>query len=189
MAVLEALAGPGLTVGPIDTFFTSMSSVLTQATALGNSAGTGLDSTKLTKLLQYIGNLAGLPAGPGLTLPGSLQLTATGAGTDADPVKLQLATTAAIGGVLDLTGGVAFDKLLHPSPTGSVTLTLPPRPQPFPAPGSRWQWPSVSAPGGYARGESITTPATPPIQICHVQWPWRPRGGCRSSCLRSSTQR
>ena len=122
-AVLEALAGPGVNVGPIDTFFTSMSSVVTQASALGN--GTGLDSAKLTHLLQFIGNLAGLPAGPGLTLPGNLQLTASGAGTDADPVKLQLQTTAAIGGVLNLTGGVSFDKLMHPSPAGSVAFTIP----------------------------------------------------------------
>ena len=70
-------------------------------------------------ILQFIGNLAGLPAGPGLTLPGNLQLTASGAGTDADPAKIQLATTASIGGVLDLAGGVSFDKLIHPSPTGS----------------------------------------------------------------------
>ena len=124
-AVLEALAGPGLTIGPIDTFFTSMKSVLTQATALGNSAGTGLDSAKVTNLLQFIGNLAGLPAGPGLSLPGNLQLTASGAGTDADPVKIQLATTAAIGGIVNLTGGIAFDKLLHPNPTGSVSFTIP----------------------------------------------------------------
>ena len=47
--------------------------------------------------MQFIGNLAGLPAGPGLTLPGNLQLTASGAGTDADPAKIQLATTAPIG--------------------------------------------------------------------------------------------
>ena len=97
-AVLEALAGPGINVGPIDTFFTSMSSVLTQASALGNGHRTRLREAH--KLLQFIGNIAGLPAGPGLTLPGDLQITASGAGTDADPVKVQLATTAAIGGVL-----------------------------------------------------------------------------------------
>lgn len=124
-AVLEALAGPGLTIGPIDTFFTSMKSVLTQATALGNAAGTGLDSAKITKLLQFIGNIASLPAGPGLSLPGNLELTATGAGTDADPVKVQLATTAPIGGLVNLSGGISFDKLIHPSPTGSISFTIP----------------------------------------------------------------
>ena len=160
-AVLEALAGPGLTIGPIDSFFTSMSSVLTKATALSNTAGTGLDSAKLTKLLQFIGNAAGLPVGPGLSLPGNLQLTATGAGTPADPVTMQLATTAAIGGVLNLTGGVAFDTLMHPSPTGSVAFTIP-----LPS-----VWTSVTVNfGASAAGVTLSiapasTPATPPIQI------------------------
>ncbi|HEY1986688.1 MAG TPA: DUF6603 domain-containing protein [Terracidiphilus sp.] len=164
-AVLEALAGPGLVIGPIDTFFTSMSSVLTRANALGNSLGNGLDSAKLSKLLQFIGNLAGLLAGPGLTLPGSLQLTATGVGTDADPVKLQLATTASIGGVLDLTGGVSFDKLMHPSPTGSVALTIPPTGS-LPGPWSKVAIAfGVSSAGVTLSVTPITTPATAPIQI------------------------
>jgi hypothetical protein len=163
-AVLEALAGPGITIGPIDTFFTSMSSVLTQAGALGNGIG-GLDSTKLTKLLQFIGNIAGLPAGPGLTLPGNLQLAASGAGTDADPVKVQLATTAAIGGVVNLTGGVSFDKLIHPSPTGSVSVTIP-----LPA-AVAGAWSSITINFGVSSAgvtlsiAPVSTPATPPIQI------------------------
>ena len=163
-AVLEALAGPGISIGPIDTFFTSMSSVLTQAGALGNSSG-GLDSTKLTRLLQFIGNIAALPAGPGLTLPGNLQLTASGAGTDADPVKVQLATTAAIGGVVSLTGGVSFDKLIHPSPAGSISITIP-----LPAAvAGAWSAVTVNF-GASAAGVTLTvapvsTPATPPIQI------------------------
>ena len=155
-AVLEAIAGPGLQVGPIDTFFTSMTLVLTKATALGNSTGTGLDSAKLTSLLQFIGTLAGLPAGPGLTLPGDLELTASGAGTDADRVKLQLITTAPIGGVLRLTGGVAFDKLMHPSPTGSVAFTIP-----LPA-----AWTGITvAFGASVSGVtlSLTPVSTPPI--------------------------
>jgi large repetitive protein len=165
-AVLEALVGPGLTIPPIDTFFTSMSSVLTQARALGNTAGTGLDSAKLTKLLQFIGNLAGLPAGPGLTLPGQLQLTASGAGTDADPVKVQLATTAPIGSVLDLTGGVSFDKLIHPSPTGSIALTIPPGADTLPGPWSKVTVTfGVSTAGVTLSIAPVSFPATPPIQI------------------------
>ena len=165
-AVLEALVGPGLTIPPIDTFFTSMSSVLTQARALGNTAGTGLDSAKLTKLLQFIANLAGLPAGPGLTLPGDLQLTASGAGTDADPVKVQLATTAPIGNVLDLTGGVSFDKLIHPSPTGSIALTIPPGAGTLPGPWSKVTVTfGVSAAGVTLSIAPASSPATPPIQI------------------------
>ena len=160
-AVLEALAGPGIVITPLDTFFTSMSSVLTQASALGNSKGTGLDSAKLNKFLQFIAKTAGLPAGPGLSLPGGLAVTASGAGTDADPVRLQLATTAAIGGVLNLSGGVAFDKLMHPSPTGTVAFTIP-----LPS-----VWTSLTvAFGASAAGVTlsltpVTTPATAPIQI------------------------
>jgi hypothetical protein len=161
-AVFEAIAGPGVQVGPIDTFFTSMSSVLTGVSALGNITGTGLDSGKLTQLLQFIGTSLGLPAGPGLSLPGNLELTATGAGTAADPVKVQLATTAPIGGVLTLTGGVAFDKLTHPSPTGAVSVTIP---LPTPA------WTGITvAFGASSAGVTlsvapVSTPATPPIQI------------------------
>jgi large repetitive protein len=164
-AVLEALAGPGITIGPIDTFFTSMKSVLTQANALGNIAGTGLDAAKLTKLLQFIGNIAGLPPGPGLSLPGNLQITASGAGTDADPVKVQLATTAAIGGVLNLTGGVSFDKLIHPSPTGTVSFTIP-----LPA-AVAGAWSSITVNfGASAAGVTlsiapVSVPPTPAIQI------------------------
>ncbi len=163
-AVLEALAGPGLVIGPIDTFFTSMSSVLTQATALGNGTS-GLDSAKLTSLLRFIGNTAGMPAGPGLTLPGNLQITASGAGTDVDPVKLQLQTTSAIGGVLSLTGGVAFDKLIHPGPTGTVALTIP-----LPA-AIAGAWSSITVNfGANASGVTlsiapVSSPPTAPIQI------------------------
>ena len=163
-AVLEALAGPGITIGPIDTFFTSMSSVLSQASALGNGSG-GLDSTKLTKLLQFIGNIASLPVGPGLTLPGNLQLMASGAGTDADPVTIQLATSAAIGGVVNITGGVSFDKLIHPRPTGSVSITIP-----LPA-AVAGAWSSITINfGAGASGVTlsiapVSTPPTPPIQI------------------------
>ncbi|UWZ84403.1 DUF6603 domain-containing protein [Occallatibacter riparius] len=162
-AVLEALAGPGINVGPIDTFFTSMSPLLTQPSALGN--GTTLDSAKLTKFLQFIGNLAGLPAGPGLTLPGDLQITASGAGTAVDPIKLQVQTTAAIGGVLNLTGGVSFDALLHPSPTGSVAFTIP-----LPAAvAGAWSAVTVNF-GGSAAGVTlsvapVSVPPTAPIQI------------------------
>ncbi len=164
-AVLEALAGPGLAIGPIDTFFTSMKSVLTEASALGNIAGTGLDSAKITRLLQFIGNIAGLPAGTGLSLPGNLQLAASGAGTDADPVKVELATTAAIGGIVNLSGGVAFDQLIHPTPTGSISFTIP---LPAVVAGS---WSSLTvdftanASGVTLTLTPVSSPATPPIQI------------------------
>ncbi|MGA8043261.1 MAG: DUF6603 domain-containing protein [Terracidiphilus sp.] len=161
-AALEAVTGTSVQIGPVDTLFTSMTSVLTRASALGNSAGTGLDAAKVTGLLQLLSTSLGLPPGPGLTLPGNLALTASGAGTDADPVRLQLATTAPIAGVASLTGGIAFDKLMHPSPTGSVALTIP-------LPSTTWTGITVSF-GAGASGVTLSlapvaSPAIPPIQI------------------------
>ncbi len=157
-ALLEAILGPGFSIGPLDSFFSSTSSSLSQPSALGNSGGTGFDSSRLTQLLQAINQAAGFPAGPGLSLPGGLQLTASGAGTNADPVAVQLSTTAPIGGVVGITAGVSFDTLMHPSPTGAITITIP-----LPA-----GWNSVTvAFGASAAGVTlVVTPATAsPIQI------------------------
>src|SRR5262249_48070482 len=63
---------------------------------------------------------AGFPAGPGLSLPGGLQLSASG-----DPVQLQLVTSAAIGGVLGVALTAAIDHLHHVTPGGTLTLTTP----------------------------------------------------------------
>jgi hypothetical protein len=157
-AILEAILGPGFSIGPLDSFFSSTSSSLTQPSALGNSGGTGLDSSRLTQLLQAINQAAGFPAGPGLSLPGGLQLTASGAGTSASPVSLSLATTAPIGGVVGITAGVSFDGLMHPSPSGTITLTIP-----LPA---GWNSVAVTFGASTAGVTLVVTPGTaPPIQI------------------------
>jgi hypothetical protein len=122
-AILESILGPGFQIPPLDSFFSSPSSSVTGSSALGD--GTGLSSARITQLLQAINTAAGFAAGPGLSLPAGLQLTASGAGTDADPVKLQIATTAAIGGVVGITAGVSFDKLMHVTPSGTVSVTVP----------------------------------------------------------------
>ncbi len=130
-AIFESLMGPTFKVPPLDMFFTSTSKSMSQPSALGNSSGSGLSSARITQLLQAINTAAGFLPGPGLSLPGGLQLTASGVGTDADPTKLQLATTAAIGGVVGITAGVSFDSLMHVTPSGSISLTIP-------LPGTGW---------------------------------------------------
>ena len=130
-AIFESLMGPQFKVPPLDMFFSSTSGSVSQPSALGNSSGSGLDSGRVTQLLQIINTALGFAPGPGLSLPGGLQLTASGAGTDASPTTLQLATTALIGGVLGVTTGVSFDSLWHVKPSGSITLTIP-------LPGTGW---------------------------------------------------
>lgn len=120
--IFEAILGSGYQIPPIDSFFTSTASTVSGPSALGGS--TGLSSARITQLLQAINTAAGFPAGPGLTLPGSLQLTASGAGTSADPVKVQLGTSAPIGGAVGITVGVSFDQLMHVTPSGTISLTL-----------------------------------------------------------------
>ncbi len=157
-ALLEGILGPGFSIGPLDSFFSSTSSSLSRSSALGNSSGTGLDSARLTQFLQAINQAAGFPAGPGLSLPGGLQLVAAGAGTAADPVSLQLSTTAPISGVVGITAGVSFDGLMHPSPTGTITLTIP-----LPA---GWNSVTVTFGASTAGVTLVVTPATAsPIQI------------------------
>jgi len=123
-AIFESLMGPSFKVPPLDLFFSSTSGAMSQPSALGNSSGNGLDSARITQLLQAINSAAKFPAGPGLSLPGGLQVTASGAGTDASPTTLQLATTSDIGGVVGITAGVSFDSTMHITPSGSINLTI-----------------------------------------------------------------
>ena len=121
-ALLEGVLGPGLSVLPLDRLFSSTGSSLKGASALGN--GTTLDGSKINILLKAINQVAGLPAGPGLSLPLNLQLVASGSGADHDPVTLALSTTAAIKGVLQVKLSAAFDSQLHVTPSGTLTLSL-----------------------------------------------------------------
>ena len=123
--ILTDVFGPNFAAIPPDALFSNTAQYLMSPAALGASGGLGLDSTKLSKLLQDVNQLAGFPAGAGLSLPGGLQLTASGAGTTADPVAFQLATTAPVGGVLGVQLSLAFDQVGHPSPSGTLSLTIP----------------------------------------------------------------
>jgi len=117
-AILGSIIGPGYRVGPIDAFLAGPGTALRSANALGT--GSCLDSTKIGGLLGRISRALGVPSSGTLTLPGNLQLTASGTGT----VTVHLATTAPIGGVLGMALGAQIDCSLHVTPAGSVALTL-----------------------------------------------------------------
>ena len=160
-AIFESLMGPGFKVPPLDMFFSSTSKSMSQPSALGNSSGTGLNSGRITQLLQAIDSAAGFPPGPGLSLPGGLQLTASGAGTDDDPTKLQLATTTPIGGVVGITVGVSFDSLMHVTPSGSVSLTIP-------LPGTGWTGLGISFGASEAGVSLVLTPQATGVSAIEI---------------------
>ena len=122
-ALVESLLPPGATVGPLDCLFSHTGNSASSSSALGDGSG-GLSTDKLTLLLQTLNSAIGGPPGPGLSLPGNLQLMASGTGTSADPVTLQLATTADIAGILGFQAGLSFGPGLHVTPAGKVKLTV-----------------------------------------------------------------
>jgi hypothetical protein len=124
-ALLEALLGPGFAIPPLDIFFGNTGAATQRSPGIGNSSGNGFDSGKINRVLQAINNLAGFAASPGLTIPPGFQLTASGAGTDTDPVTFHLATTAPIGGMLSLQLSAAVDRLRHVTPGGTLTIATP----------------------------------------------------------------
>ena len=76
-SLLEGVLGPVFRIAPIDKLIGSPGQSLSGSSSLGN--GSMLDATKINQLLQMIANAIGSPPGPGLGLPGGLQLTASGA--------------------------------------------------------------------------------------------------------------
>lgn len=91
--------------------------------ALGADEG-GLDFSKLSTLLSVMNDAIGLPAGPGLQLPGDVSIVA-GPGSLPDSARIAVTTTAPIGGVLALGFTVDIDPLRHATPGGSVTIGTP----------------------------------------------------------------
>jgi hypothetical protein len=157
-ALLESLTGPGFVIPPLDGFFSNTGSAAQRSPGIGNSSGDGFDSKKINDILQAINHLAGFGASPGLTVPPGIQLTASGAGTDADPVTFNLATTAPLGGILGLQLTAAIDKLRHVTPGGTLSLTVP-------LPGN---WKSVTITFGYTGAQvslSIAPQGIAAIQI------------------------
>jgi hypothetical protein len=137
--LLESLLGRGFIVPPLDSFFADSSGAAQRSPGIGNSTGDGFDSVRINNLLQAINHLAGFAASPGLTIPPGFQLTASGTGTDADPVTLHLTTTAPLGGVLDVQLTAAIDKLRHVTPGGTLSLTTP----------LHGSWPAVTVTFGF----------------------------------------
>jgi large repetitive protein len=123
--ILGDLFGSNFAQIPPDALFSNTAQYLASSSALGLSGGTGLDPAKLSKLLSDINQLAGFPAGPGITLPGGFELTSGGSGTATDPTMLELSTASPIGGVLGTQLSLSFDQTLHVTPGGTIGLTTP----------------------------------------------------------------
>ena len=112
--VLSAFA-PGVRMDRIEAFLRDS----------GKFLQTGLNGVAIQTLLQQINLFAGLPDGPGLQLPGDISLTAAGGLSETDPIRIDAATTANLGGVLGLDLGIRIDALRHVTPAGSISLTIP----------------------------------------------------------------
>jgi len=91
--------------------------------ALGLDVG-GLDVSRISTLLSVMNDAIGLPAGPGLQLPGNVSITA-GAGALPNSARLTVTTTASIGNVLGLAFTLDIDALRHVTPGGTVTISTP----------------------------------------------------------------
>ncbi|HEY8740445.1 MAG TPA: hypothetical protein VIN56_07625, partial [Candidatus Dormibacteraeota bacterium] len=130
-AVIESLVGPALRIGPVDALLAGPGAWLMRPGGLGaGGGGGGFDGARIAGLLSSIGAAAHLPAGPGggVLLPGHLALKASGG----DPLLIEAATTAAIGGALDLQLSISIDRALHVAPGGKATLHV------NLAPGAAW---------------------------------------------------
>lgn len=124
-ALLKASGAPTTRVVALDALILDPVRFLTRPSALGaNGSGGGggglLDGSKIAALLSAIARALGQP-GPAIDLPGSLQVTASGASA----VTFTLGTSAPIGGVLGLAAQLTIDELLHAHPGGGVTLNIP----------------------------------------------------------------
>ena len=121
-AVLGDLV-PGLDMTALEQLLQAPGTFLTSAGALGLDGG-GLDAGKLGGLLATLNSVAGLPAGPGLQLPGGISIEAA-AGSTPGSATLTIATTAPIGGILQVALTAEVDSLRHVAPGGSITLETP----------------------------------------------------------------
>lgn len=151
-AVLDALVGPAISVGPIDGLLANFGPWVSGSGALGaGGGGGGFDGAKIAGLLSAVGTAAGLPAGPGgsgIVLPGGLTLTVSGG----DPLVVSLQATG-IGGVLDVTADLSIDRLGHVNPDGTATLHLT-------LPGATWGTASITAGAGPSGLTLAVTPGT-----------------------------
>lgn len=118
-----------------------------------------IDGAKINALLQRINQAAGLPAGPGLQLPGSISITSSGGTSATDPIRIDATNATPLGGVLSLDLGIRIDGLRHVTPVGTVTLSTD-----LVSP----TWPHIDITfgvSGSAFSLVITPRGQPPIQI------------------------
>lgn len=114
---------PGIRFSMVEDLLRAPGEFLAGIEALGHPEG-GIDATKLARLLGVVNDVAALPAGPGLQLPGDVSIVA-GPGDRPDTTRLSVTTTAPIGGVLGLDFSIDIDPLRHVTPAGTVSVTTP----------------------------------------------------------------
>lgn len=139
---------PGLKLALLEALVRNPGEFLASDAALGVGGG-GLDFSKLSRLLAVLNDALGLPAGPGVQLPGDVSIVA-GAGAEPGSAALAVTTTAPIGGVLGVGVTLDVDRLRHVTPGGSVTITTP----------LTGIWPSVSITFGVGP-DGVTLVVTP----------------------------
>lgn len=114
---------PGIRFSLLESLMRAPGEFLSGPEALGHPDG-GIDVAKVSRLLSIINEGAGLPAGPGLQLPGDVSIIA-GAGDRPNTTRLSVATSAPIGGVLELGFSIDIDALRHVTPAGTVSVNTP----------------------------------------------------------------
>ncbi|MDM0043056.1 hypothetical protein QTH91_01045 [Variovorax dokdonensis] len=123
-ALLAASGAPAARIAALDALILDPVRFLTGPKALGSGGGGAaaglLDGAKVAALFNAIAHALG-QAGPGIALPGGLQLGASGTSA----VTFSLGTSTPIGGVLGLAAQLTIDELLHASPGGSVAIDVP----------------------------------------------------------------
>ena len=121
-AALNAVA-PTLRIAGFERLLSDAGGFLQGVLARGD--GQGFDVDRVRDLIRLLSRALGLPNDGTLALPAGLRLSALGAGTTADPLRLALASTTPLAGVLGFALGVAIDPARHVTPQGTIKLTLP----------------------------------------------------------------
>jgi len=122
-AVVGVLAeiAPGLRITMLERLLRAPGELLMDVLGL---EGGGLDVSRISTLLSVMNDAIGLPAGPGLQLPGGVSIGA-GPGTLPSSARLAVTTMAPIGGVLAVGFTIDIDALRHVTPGGTVTISTP----------------------------------------------------------------
>jgi len=161
-AVIERLIGPGYLIGPIDALLAEPGRWLSTPTALGRSGSDSssgssgpLDPARLNLLLERVAAAAGLPPGPGLTLPGGISVTIGGT----DTVRISIAKPAGVALLpdVDLALTLDIDGERHVTPGGTMSMNVP---LAGVATGATAPWPSVDVDVGVSSA-GVTLTVTP----------------------------